>query len=62
MTEVLRVVHERVGQADQRSGAHRRRRLGALLKMVEDSSISLNAAKNAFAAMCTLGQGRRRRP
>ena len=31
--------------------------VGALLKMVEDSKISLNAAKTAFAAMCTSGKG-----
>ena len=31
--------------------------VGALLKMVEDSKVSLNAAKTAFAAMCTSGKG-----
>ena len=30
---------------------------GALLKMVEDSRISLNAAKSVFAAMCRSGKG-----
>ena len=33
---------------------------GALLKMVEDGTISLNAAKTAFAAMCKSGKGAER--
>jgi aspartyl-tRNA(Asn)/glutamyl-tRNA(Gln) amidotransferase subunit B len=54
MTEVLRVVNETgksiaeaVPKPDQ---------AGALLKMVEQQKISLNAAKTAFAAMCKSGQ------
>jgi len=54
MTEVLRVVNETgksiaeaVPKPDQ---------AGALLKMVEQKKISLNAAKTAFAAMCKSGQ------
>jgi aspartyl-tRNA(Asn)/glutamyl-tRNA(Gln) amidotransferase subunit B len=31
--------------------------VGALLAMVEKAGISLNAAKTAFAAMCTSGKG-----
>jgi aspartyl-tRNA(Asn)/glutamyl-tRNA(Gln) amidotransferase subunit B len=55
MTEVLRVVHESgksIGEAVPPATE-----VGALLKMVEDSKISLNAAKTAFAAMCTSGKG-----
>jgi aspartyl-tRNA(Asn)/glutamyl-tRNA(Gln) amidotransferase subunit B len=54
MTEVLRVVHESgksIGEAVPTATE-----LGALLKMVEDAKISLNAAKTAFAAMCTSGK------
>jgi aspartyl-tRNA(Asn)/glutamyl-tRNA(Gln) amidotransferase subunit B len=55
MTEVLRVVHESgksIGEAVPPAIE-----VGALLKMVEDSKVSLNAAKTAFAAMCTSGKG-----
>jgi aspartyl-tRNA(Asn)/glutamyl-tRNA(Gln) amidotransferase subunit B len=55
MTEVLRIVHESgkaIGEAVPPATE-----VGALLKMVEDSKISLNAAKTAFAAMCTSGKG-----
>jgi aspartyl-tRNA(Asn)/glutamyl-tRNA(Gln) amidotransferase subunit B len=55
MTEVLRVVRESgksIGEAVPPAAE-----VGALLKMVEDSKISLNAAKTAFAAMCTSGKG-----
>jgi aspartyl-tRNA(Asn)/glutamyl-tRNA(Gln) amidotransferase subunit B len=54
MTEVLRVVHESgksIGDAVPPA-----KEVGALLKMVEDSKVSLNAAKTAFAAMCTSGK------
>jgi aspartyl-tRNA(Asn)/glutamyl-tRNA(Gln) amidotransferase subunit B len=55
MTEVLRVVHESgesIGDAVPSAIE-----VGALLKMVEGSKVSLNAAKTAFAAMCTSGKG-----
>jgi len=55
MTEVLRVVHESgkpIGEAVPPASE-----VGALLKMIEDSKISLNAAKTAFAAMCTSHKG-----
>jgi len=55
MTEVLRVVHESgksIGDAVPTA-----KEVGTLLKMIEDSKISLNAAKTAFAAMCTSGKG-----
>jgi aspartyl-tRNA(Asn)/glutamyl-tRNA(Gln) amidotransferase subunit B len=55
MTEVLRVVHETnkpIGEAVPPA-----KEVGALLKMIEDSKVSLNAAKTAFAAMCTSGKG-----
>ena len=55
MTEVLRVVHESgksIAEAVPPAAE-----VGALLKMVEDSKISLNAAKTAFAAMCNSGKG-----
>jgi aspartyl-tRNA(Asn)/glutamyl-tRNA(Gln) amidotransferase subunit B len=54
MTEVLRAVNE-----SGRSLAEAvpvAAEVGALLKMVEDSAISLNAAKTAFAAMCKSGK------
>jgi aspartyl-tRNA(Asn)/glutamyl-tRNA(Gln) amidotransferase subunit B len=54
MTEVLRVVRESgksIGEAVPPAIE-----VGALLKMVEDSKVSLNAAKTAFAAMCTSGK------
>jgi len=55
MTEVLRVVRDSgksIGEAVPPA-----KEVGALLKMVEDSKVSLNAAKTAFAAMCTSGKG-----
>ncbi|HVN30327.1 MAG TPA: Asp-tRNA(Asn)/Glu-tRNA(Gln) amidotransferase subunit GatB [Candidatus Binataceae bacterium] len=55
MTEVLRVVHESgkpIGEAVPPATE-----VGALLKMVEAAKISLNAAKTAFGAMCTSGEG-----
>ncbi len=55
MTEVLRVVHDSgksMGEAVPPAAE-----VGALLKMVEDAKVSLNAAKTAFAAMCTSGKG-----
>ncbi len=55
MTEVLRVVNESgKSLADAAPSANE---TGALLKMVEDGSISLNAAKTAFVAMCNTGKG-----
>jgi len=54
MTEVLRVVRESgksIGEAVPPAAE-----VGALLKMVEDSKVSLNAAKTAFAAMCASGK------
>jgi aspartyl-tRNA(Asn)/glutamyl-tRNA(Gln) amidotransferase subunit B len=55
MTEVLRVVNER-GQT-LAEAAPPAVETGALLKMVENGAISLNAAKTAFAAMCKAGTG-----
>lgn len=55
MTEVLRVVHESGKPIDD--AVPSANEVGALLKMVEDSKVSLNAAKTAFAAMCTSGKG-----
>jgi len=55
MTEVLRVVRDSgksIGDAVPPA-----KEVSALLKMVEDSKVSLNAAKTAFAAMCTSGKG-----
>jgi aspartyl-tRNA(Asn)/glutamyl-tRNA(Gln) amidotransferase subunit B len=55
MTEVLRVVHESgksIGEAVSSASE-----VGALVKMVEDSKVSLNAAKTAFAAMCNSRKG-----
>jgi aspartyl-tRNA(Asn)/glutamyl-tRNA(Gln) amidotransferase subunit B len=50
MTEVLRVANESGKSiADAAPPASE---VGALLRMVEDQKISLNAAKTAFAAMC----------
>jgi aspartyl-tRNA(Asn)/glutamyl-tRNA(Gln) amidotransferase subunit B len=54
MTEVLRAVHETekpIGEAVPKPSD-----VGALLKMIEESKVSLNAAKTAFAAMCTSGK------
>jgi aspartyl-tRNA(Asn)/glutamyl-tRNA(Gln) amidotransferase subunit B len=54
MTEVLRIVHESgKSLAEAMPGATE---VGALLRMVEDSKISLNAAKTAFAAMVKSGK------
>jgi aspartyl-tRNA(Asn)/glutamyl-tRNA(Gln) amidotransferase subunit B len=50
MTEVLRVVNESGKSLAEATPPSTE--AGALLKMVEDGSISLNAAKTAFAAMC----------
>jgi aspartyl-tRNA(Asn)/glutamyl-tRNA(Gln) amidotransferase subunit B len=55
MTEILRVVNESgktLGEAAPAAAE-----TGALLKMVEDGAISLNAAKTAFAAMVKSGDG-----
>ncbi len=55
MTEVLRAVNESekaVGETVLKPDE-----TGALLRMVEESRISLNAAKIAFAAMCRSGKG-----
>ena len=55
MTEVLRAVNESgkpLGEAVPEP-----RETGVLLRMVEESRISLNAAKSAFAAMCRSGKG-----
>ena len=55
MTEVLRVVNESgraIGEAAPAAGDS-----GALLKLVEQGTVSLNAAKTAFAAMCKSGRG-----
>ena len=55
MTEVLRAVHESAGALAEAAPAPAE--VGALLKMVEAQTISLNAAKTAFAAMCKSGAG-----
>jgi aspartyl-tRNA(Asn)/glutamyl-tRNA(Gln) amidotransferase subunit B len=55
MTEVLRVVHDSGKSIAE--AVPSAKEVGALLKMVEDSKVSLNAAKTAFAAMCTSGKG-----
>ncbi len=55
MTEVLRVVHESgksIGEAVPPASE-----VGAILRMVEEQRISLNAAKTAFAAMVKSGNG-----
>jgi aspartyl-tRNA(Asn)/glutamyl-tRNA(Gln) amidotransferase subunit B len=55
MTEVLRAVNESgkpLGEAVPKP-----QETGVLLRMVEESRISLNAAKSAFAAMCRSGKG-----
>ena len=51
MTEVLRVANESGKSPAQAAPAAAE--VGALLRMVEAQKISLNAAKTAFAAMCT---------
>ncbi|HVN89937.1 MAG TPA: Asp-tRNA(Asn)/Glu-tRNA(Gln) amidotransferase subunit GatB [Candidatus Binataceae bacterium] len=55
MTEVLRVVNESGKSID--GAVPPAAETGALLKMVEESTISLNAAKMAFPAMCKSGKG-----
>ncbi len=55
MSEVLRVVRESGKSIVE--AAPRAAEVGALLAMVEKAGISLNAAKTAFAAMCTSGKG-----
>jgi aspartyl-tRNA(Asn)/glutamyl-tRNA(Gln) amidotransferase subunit B len=55
MTEVLRAVNESGRPLAEAVPAPAE--VGALLKMVEDAAISLNAAKAAFAAMCKSGKG-----
>ena len=55
MTEVLRAVHESGRSLTQAAPAPAE--VGALLKMVEGTAISLYAAKTAFAAMCKSGKG-----
>jgi aspartyl-tRNA(Asn)/glutamyl-tRNA(Gln) amidotransferase subunit B len=54
MTEVLRAANE--SGKPLAESAPGPQETGALLKMVEHSRISLNAAKNAFAAMCRSGK------
>ncbi len=55
MTEVLRVVHESGKSISE--AVPPAKEVGVLLKMIEESKVSLNAAKTAFAAMCTSGKG-----
>jgi aspartyl-tRNA(Asn)/glutamyl-tRNA(Gln) amidotransferase subunit B len=55
MTEVLRAVNE--SGKSLAEAVPKPQETGALLRMVEESRISLNAAKSAFAAMCRSGQG-----
>jgi aspartyl-tRNA(Asn)/glutamyl-tRNA(Gln) amidotransferase subunit B len=55
MTEVLRAMNESGKALDQ--AAPPAAETGALLKLVEDGTISLNAAKTAFAAMGKSGRG-----
>ncbi len=55
MTEVLRAVHE--SERPLAEAVPKPAELGALLRMVEEQKISLNAAKTAFAAMCRSGRG-----
>jgi aspartyl-tRNA(Asn)/glutamyl-tRNA(Gln) amidotransferase subunit B len=54
MTEVLRVTNETGRPLAEAVPAAAE--TGALLKMVENTAISLNAAKTAFAAMCKSGK------
>jgi aspartyl-tRNA(Asn)/glutamyl-tRNA(Gln) amidotransferase subunit B len=54
MTEVLRVINETGKPVEEAVPPAAETR--ALLKMVEEGTISLNAAKNAFAVMCKSGQ------
>jgi Asp-tRNA(Asn)/Glu-tRNA(Gln) amidotransferase B subunit len=55
MTEVLRVV-QRERQIPSSEAVPTATEVGALLKMVEEATLSLNAAKTAFAAMCKSGK------
>jgi aspartyl-tRNA(Asn)/glutamyl-tRNA(Gln) amidotransferase subunit B len=55
MTEVLRVARD--SDKSFEDAAPPAREVGALLKMVEEQKISLNAAKTAFAAMVKSGHG-----
>jgi aspartyl-tRNA(Asn)/glutamyl-tRNA(Gln) amidotransferase subunit B len=55
MTEVLRAVNESGRALEQ--AVPPATETGALLKLVEDNMISLNAAKTAFATMCKSGRG-----
>jgi len=55
MTEVLRVAHE--SGKSLADAVPQAKEVGALLKMVEESKVSLNAAKTAFASMCTSRKG-----
>jgi aspartyl-tRNA(Asn)/glutamyl-tRNA(Gln) amidotransferase subunit B len=55
MTEVLRVVHES-GQSIAEA-APPAPEVGALLRMIEEQKVSLNAAKTAFPAMVKSGKG-----
>ncbi len=55
MTEVLRAVNESGKGFSEAVPAPAE--VGALLKLVEAGTISLNAAKTAFAAMCKSGKG-----
>jgi len=55
MTEVLRAANESGRPLAEAVPAPRE--TGILLKMVEESKISLNAAKSAFVAMCRSGKG-----
>jgi aspartyl-tRNA(Asn)/glutamyl-tRNA(Gln) amidotransferase subunit B len=55
MTEVLRVVNESGKSIAEAVPAPVE--TGALLKLVEDATLSLSAAKTAFAAMCKSRQG-----
>jgi aspartyl-tRNA(Asn)/glutamyl-tRNA(Gln) amidotransferase subunit B len=55
MTEVLRSMNETGKPLEQ--AVPPARETGALLKMVEEGTVSLNAAKIAFAAMCKSGGG-----
>ena len=55
MTEVLRVARDSDKSFDE--AAPPATEVGALLKMVEEQKISLNAAKTAFAAMVKSGHG-----
>jgi aspartyl-tRNA(Asn)/glutamyl-tRNA(Gln) amidotransferase subunit B len=55
MSEVLRAINETGKPLDQ--AVPPAMETGALLKMVQDGTISLNAAKTAFAAMCKSGRG-----